>query len=64
LMNDAALVSPVSMQGENEILEGHEQSSRCCGGLNSYASGVEMRGEANRNSQSLSRYNPSRINKL
>jgi hypothetical protein len=25
LMNDAALLSPVVMQRENEILEGHEQ---------------------------------------
>jgi hypothetical protein len=64
LMDDAALASPVVMQRENEILEGHEQSSRCDEGLNSYARRVEMSREANRNMQSLSRHNPSRINKL
>ena len=36
LMNNAALISPVLMQRENEILEGHEQSSRCYEGLNPY----------------------------
>jgi hypothetical protein len=35
LMDNATLLSPVSMQRENEILEDHEQSSRCDGGLNS-----------------------------
>jgi hypothetical protein len=64
LMDDAALVGPVVMQRENEILEGHEQSSRCDGSLSSYTRFVEMSREANRNLQSLSRYNPSRINKL
>jgi hypothetical protein len=64
LMNDAAFLGPVVMQCENEILKGHEQSSRCYGGLNSRARRVEMRGETNRNAQSLSRHNPSRINKL
>jgi hypothetical protein len=48
LMNDAALLGPVMMQRENEILEGHEQSSRCYGGLNSCARRVEMSGEINR----------------
>src|SRR5262245_5394024 len=35
LMNDTALVGPVMIQRENEILEGHEQSSRGYGGQNS-----------------------------
>ena len=64
LMNDAALLGPVVMQRENEILEGHEQSSRCDGGLNSRGRHVEMSGEINRNVQSLSRHNPSRIKEL
>jgi hypothetical protein len=64
LMNDTALLGPVVMQRENEILEDHEQSSRGYGGLNSRARRVEMSGETNRNAQSLSRNNPSRINKL
>ncbi len=64
LMDDATLLGPISMQCENEILEGHEQSSRCDEGLKYYARRVEMRREANRNLQSLSRHNPSRINKL
>jgi hypothetical protein len=64
LMNDAALLGPVVMQCENEILEGHEQSSRGCGGLNSRDRQVEMNGEANRNAQDLSRNNPSRIKEL
>jgi hypothetical protein len=63
-MNDAALLGPVSMQRENEILEGHEQSSHGYGGLNSRARRIEMRREINRNAQSLSRNNPSRINEL
>ena len=29
LMNDAALLGPIVMQRENEILKGHERSSRC-----------------------------------
>jgi hypothetical protein len=41
LMNDATLISPVSMQCENEVLEGHEQSSRGYGGLNSRANAVK-----------------------
>jgi hypothetical protein len=64
LMNDAALLGPVVMQRENEILEGHEQSSRCYGGLSSRARRIEMKGEINRNAQSLSRHNPSRIKEL
>ena len=64
LMDDAALVGPVVMQRENEILEGHEQSSRGCGGLNSRARRVEMTGENNRNAPNLSRRNPSRIKEL
>ena len=64
LMDDTALLSPVLMQCENEILEGHEQSSRGYGGLIARARRVEMRGEANRNAQSLSRHNPSRIKEL
>ena len=63
-MNDAALLGPVVMQRENKILEGHEQSSRGCGGLNSRDRRVEMNGEANRNAQNLSRNNPSRIKEL
>ena len=63
-MNDTALLGPVVMQCENEILEGHEQSSRGCGGLNSRDRYVEMNGEANRNAQDLSRNNPSRIKEL
>jgi len=58
------LLGPVVMQRENEILEGHEQSSRGYGGLNSRARRVEMSGETNRNAQSLSRNNPSRIKEL
>ena len=64
LMNDAALPGPVVMQRENEILEGHEQSRRGYGGLNSRARRVEMSEETNRNTQSLSRHNPSRIKEL
>jgi hypothetical protein len=64
LMKDAALVGPVVMQRENEILEGHEQSSRGYGGLNYRARRVEMTVETNRNAQSLSRHNPSRIKEL
>jgi hypothetical protein len=64
LMNNATLVCPVSMQCENEILEGHEQSSRCYEGLRSYVGRAETRRETIRNSQSLSRNNPSRINEL
>ena len=64
LMNDTALLGPVVMQRENEILEGHEQSSRCYGGLSSRARRIEMKGEINRNAQSLSRHNPSRIKEL
>ena len=64
LMDDAALVGPVVMQRENEILEGHEQSRRGCGGLNSRARRFEMTGENNRNAQNLSRRNPSRIKEL
>ena len=64
LMDDAALVGPVVMQRENEILEGHEQSSRGYGGLNSRVRRIEMSGETNRNAQSLSRHNPSRIKEL
>jgi hypothetical protein len=64
LMNDTALLGPVVMQRENEILEGHEQSSRGYGGLDSRARRVEMSGETNRNAQSLSRHNPSRIKEL
>ena len=64
LMNDAALLGPVVMQCENEILEGHEQSSRCYGGLNFRGRRGEMREENNRNTQGLSRHNPSRIKEL
>ena len=64
LMDDAALVGPVVMQRENEILEGHEQSSRGCGGLNFRARDYEMTGENNRNIQRLSMHNPSRIKEL
>ena len=64
LVQDAALVYPVLMQCENEILEGHEQSSRRNSGLGSRARGVEMNGKANRNLQRLSRHNPSRIKEL
>ena len=64
LMDNAALVGPVVMQRENEILEGHEQSSRGYGGLNSRARRVEMSGETNRNAPNLSRRNPSRIKEL
>jgi hypothetical protein len=64
LMNDAALVGPVVMQREYEILEGHEQSSRQYGGLSFRARRVEMNGKANRKLQSLSRHNPSRIKEL
>jgi hypothetical protein len=64
LMDDAALLGPVVMQREDEILEGHEQSSRGCGGLNFLARHIEMSKETNRNTESLSRHNPSRINKL
>ena len=64
LMNDAALVGPVVMQREDEILEGHEQSSRCYGGLDSRTRCVEMSDKINRNAQSLSRRNPSRIKEL
>jgi hypothetical protein len=63
-MDDAALLGPVMMQRENEILEGHEQSSRGYGGLNSRARPVEMSGETSRNSRNLSRRNPSRIKEL
>jgi hypothetical protein len=63
-MNDAALLGPVVMQCENEILEGHEQSRRGCGGLNSHDRRIETNGEANRNAQNLSRNNPSRIKEL
>ena len=63
-MNDAALLGPIVMQRENEILEGHEQSSRGYGGRNSRDRRVEMNGEANRNLQNLSRNNPSRIKQL
>jgi hypothetical protein len=52
------------MQGQNEVLEGHEESSRDYGGPNSRANRVEASGERNRNSQSLSRRNPSRIKEL
>jgi hypothetical protein len=64
LMNDTALLGPVVMQRENEVLEGHEQSSRRYGGLNSRARRLEMNGKANRNLQRLSRHNPSRIKEL
>lgn len=64
LMNDTTLLSPISMQGQNEILEGHEQSSRGYGSQNSRANRVEMREERNRNSRTLSRRNPSRIKEL
>ena len=64
LMDDAALVGPVVMQRENEILEGHEQSSRCYGGLDSRTRCVEMSDKINRNAQNLSRRNPSRIKEL
>src|SRR5262249_6074869 len=49
LVQDTALLGPVLMQCENEILEGHEQSSRRNSGLSSRARGVEMNGKANRN---------------
>jgi hypothetical protein len=52
------------MQRENEILEGHEQSLRGYGGLNSRDRRAEMNEEANRNAQNLSRNNPSRIKEL
>ena len=58
------MLSPVLMQRENEILEGHEQSSRQYGGLSFRARRVEMNGKANRKLQSLSRHNPSRIKEL
>ncbi len=64
LMNDATLFCPVVMQREDEILEGHEQSRRREGGLNSRAGRGEMSGKTNRNAQSLSRHNPSRIKEL
>jgi hypothetical protein len=64
LMDDAALVGPVVMQRENEILEGHEQSSRCYGGLDSRTRCVEMSDKINRNAQNLSSRNPSRIKEL
>ena len=64
LMDDAALVGPIVMQRKNEILEGHEQSSRGCGGLNFLARRIEMSKETNRNTESLSRHNPSRIKEL
>ena len=63
-MNDAALLGPVVMQRENDFLEGHEQSSRGCGGLNSRDKRLEMNRETNRNAQNLSRNNPSRIKEL
>jgi len=64
LMDDTALLGPVLMQCENEILEGHEQSSRRYGGPSSRAGRVEMSGKANRNLQRLSRHNSSRIKEL
>ena len=64
LMDNAALVGPVVMQRENEILEGHEQSSRGCGGQNFRARRYEMTAENNRNIQRLSMHNPSRIKEL
>ena len=64
LVQDAALVYPVLMQCENEILEGHEQSSRRYGGLSFRARRVEMNGKVSRNLQSLSRHKPSRIKEL
>jgi hypothetical protein len=64
-MDDATLLSPIVMQCEDEILEGHEQSSGLDGGLKSSSAGfVEMKGEISRNAQNLSRCNPSRIKEL
>ena len=61
LMNDAALPGPVVMQRENEILEGHEQP---CEVVKLMSQRLGAREETNRNPLSLSRNNPSRINKL
>jgi hypothetical protein len=50
-VDDAPLVGPEPMQGEDEFLEGHEQSSRR---LSNYER-EKMETEANRNRWKLSR---------
>jgi|SRR5262252_2182646 len=65
LMENTALISPESMEGKDQILEGHNQSSSRPG---SYGMGPmigqKMRCEANRNPRTLSSNNPSMINEL
>ena len=61
LMEDAALISPVVMQCENEILEGH---NRPCEVVKALSQRPGAREEANRNAWKLSSNNPSMIKEL
>ena len=65
LLNNAALVSPETLEGKDQVLEGHKQSSTRPGsGGNGLALNQEMRCEANRIARGLSSNIPSVINGL
>lgn len=61
LMKNAALLGPVVMQRENEILVGH---NRPCEVVKLLSECPGVREEANRNVQKLSSNNPSMIKEL
>ena len=65
LMENTALISPELMEGKDQILEGHNQSSSRPGQLwNGPMIDQKIRCEANRNPRTLSSNNPSMINEL